>query len=58
MRGYLFVSENQKEEYLNIFFDAYWRDNLDLTLEDEISKLLKVLGIDSEVFFKQKNPWQ
>ena len=26
---------------------------LDLTLEDEVSKLLKVLGIDSEVFFKQ-----
>ena len=53
MRGYLLVSENQKEEYLNIFFDAYWRDNLDLTLEDEVSKLLKVLGIDSKVFFEQ-----
>ena len=53
MRGYLFVSENQKEEYLNIFFDAYWKDNLDLTLEDEVSKLLKVLGIDSGVFLKE-----
>ena len=53
MRGYLHVSENQKEEYLNIFFDAYWKDNLDLTSEDEISKLLEVLRIDSEVFFKE-----
>ena len=53
MRGFLFVSENQKEEYLNIFFDAYWRDNLDLSSEDEVSKLLKVLGIDNKFFFKQ-----
>ena len=53
MRGYLFVSENQKEEYLNIFFDAYWKDNLDLTLQNEVFKLLEVLGIDSEVFLKE-----
>ena len=53
MRGYLHISENQKEEYLNIFFDAYWKDNLDLTSEDEVSKLLKVLNIDSEVFLNE-----
>ena len=25
MRGYLSVEDGQKEDYLNIFFDAYWR---------------------------------
>ena len=31
MRGYLLLNDNQKEKYLNIFFDAYWKDNLDLS---------------------------
>ncbi len=52
MRGYLHVNKDQKEEYLNIFFNAYWKDNLDLTSEDEVSKLLKKLSINSEIFFK------
>ena len=53
MRGYLSVNDNQKEEYLNIFFNAYWRDNLDLLSEKEFSKLLEVLKIDSKIFFEK-----
>ena len=53
MRGYLTINESQKEEYLNIFFDAYWKDNLDLSSESELSKLLKILNIDSEIFFEK-----
>ena len=51
MRGYLYMNEKQKENYLDIFFNAYWRDNLDLSLEDEVIKLLKILNINTEVFF-------
>ena len=51
MRGYLYVEDSQKEDYLNIFFDAYWKDNLDLSSEKEISKLLEHLKIDSKIFF-------
>ena len=51
MRGYVSVNDNQKEEYLNIFFDAYWRDNLDLSSEKEFSKLLEILKIDKDFFF-------
>jgi len=51
MRGYLSVEDSQKEDYLNIFFDAYWKDNLDLSSEKEISKLLENLKIDSKIFF-------
>jgi len=53
MRGYLHVNKDQKEEYLNIFFNAYWKDNLDLTSENEVSKLLKTMSINSEIFFKE-----
>ena len=51
MRGYLSVEDSQKEDYLNIFFNAYWRDNLDLSSEKEFSKLLENLKIDSKIFF-------
>ena len=51
MRGYLSVEDSQKEDYLNIFFNAYWRDNLDLSSEKEFSKLLENLKIDSKTFF-------
>jgi 2-hydroxychromene-2-carboxylate isomerase len=50
MRGYLSVEDSQKEDYLNIFFNAYWRDNLDLSSEKEFSKLLESLKIDSKIF--------
>ncbi len=53
MRGYIQISEKQKEIYLNTFFDAYWKDNINLSLENEISKLLKVLDIDIKIFFKE-----
>ena len=53
MRGYLSVEDSQKEDYLNIFFNAYWRDNLDLSSEKEFSKLLESLKIDSTIFFEK-----
>ena len=51
MRGYLSIDDDQKESYLDVFFNAYWRDNLDLSFEQEFSKLLDTLEIDSNIFF-------
>ena len=53
MRGYLSVNDNQKDKYLNIFFDAYWKDNLNLSSEKEFLKLLENLEIDSKIFFEK-----
>ena len=50
MRGYLYVSDNKKNDYLNTFFEAYWKDNLDLSNDLEISQLLKILDIDIKKF--------
>ena len=35
MRGYISLNETQKDDYLNTFFDAYWKGNLDLSSEKE-----------------------
>ena len=51
MRGYLQIKENQKEKYLKTFFDAYWKDDIDLSDEENIIKLLKNLNINNEEFF-------
>ena len=53
MRGYISVNDNQKEDYLDTFFNAYWRDNLNLSSDKEFSKLLESLKIDSKIFFEK-----
>ena len=53
MRGYISLNETQKDDYLNTFFDAYWKGNLDLSSEKEFSELLGSLKIDSKNFFEK-----
>ena len=55
MRGYLYVDDNHRNNYLDAFFDAYWKDNLDLSDEIEVNKILKYLNIDSKKFFEGIN---
>ena len=52
MRGYLFIENDKKESYLDIMFDGYWKDNLDLSKEENLIKLLKKCNIDENVFLE------
>jgi 2-hydroxychromene-2-carboxylate isomerase len=51
MRGYLCIENSKKEEYLNSFFEAYWKEDQDLSSEENIKYLLKKLEIDEYNFF-------
>ena len=51
MRGYLFVNNESKELYLNTIFDAYWKNNLDISDEEILKSLLEKCKIDSNIFF-------
>ena len=51
MRGYLCIEDNKKEKYLNSFFEAYWKEDLDLSKEENIKILLKKLKINENDFF-------
>ena len=55
MRGYLCVNEDKQNKYLNTFFDAYWKDNQNLSESKNINKLLNNLKIDNEEFYKAIN---
>jgi 2-hydroxychromene-2-carboxylate isomerase len=52
MRGYLFINNENKDLYLNIMFDAYWKDNLDISNEEILKSLLKKCKIDPDSFFE------
>ena len=51
MRGFLVVGDNKKNKFIDLCFDAYWKDNLDISMEKNIQKIL----LDCEInhtFFK------
>ena len=57
MRGYLFIKDEIKNLYLNIMFDAYWKDNLDTSNEEVLKPILKKCKINPIDFFDGiKNP--
>ena len=50
MRGYLFVNTDIKDLYLDKIFDAYWKDNLDISDEEILISLIKECKIDPITF--------
>jgi 2-hydroxychromene-2-carboxylate isomerase len=57
MRGYLFINTENRNLYLDVMFDAYWKNNLDISNEETIKNLLKECKIESTCFFDGiKNP--
>ena len=52
MRGYLVINDLIKEKYFEICFDAYWKDNLDISNESEINKILDICDINKNKFFE------
>ena len=51
MRGYLFINAENRELYLNVMFDAYWKDNLDISNEGILKTLLEKCKIEVISFF-------
>ena len=51
MRGYLFINVENRDLYLDIMFDAYWKDNLDISNEEIIKTLIKKSKIEPISFF-------
>jgi len=50
MRGYLFINDETKDLYLNVIFDAYWKDDLDTSNEKILETLIKKCKINSNDF--------
>ena len=53
MRGYLAIADEYKENYFDTCFDAYWKDNIDISLEENLIEILNKCKIDKSLFFNK-----
>ena len=53
MRGYIAINEKFKKEYFDICFDAYWKDNIDISLEKNLNGILDKCKINKDIFFEK-----
>ena len=52
MRGFLVIDDNKKSKFIDLCFDAYWKDNMDISIEKNIRKILIDCEIDPNFFEK------
>jgi len=52
MRGYLVIDENLKEKFFDICFDAYWKENIDISNDKNFDKILDLVKIDKKKFYE------
>ena len=52
MRGYLVIDEKIKKDYFELCFNAYWRDNVDISNENNLNIILDSLKVDKKEFIK------
>tara|TARA_B100000900_G_scaffold364794_1_gene339631 strand:+ start:485 stop:1069 length:585 start_codon:yes stop_codon:yes gene_type:complete len=57
MRGFLVIDDKIKNEYIDVCFKAYWKDDINISEEDKINEILKNCKIENLKFLKDiQNP--
>ena len=52
MRGYLALNKELKKKFFDLCFDAYWKDNIDLSDKKNLENVLDNCSINKDTFFK------
>jgi len=52
MRGFLVINAELKEKFFEICFDAYWKDNIDISNKKNVNRILDLINIDKKKFFE------
>ena len=50
MRGFILIEDIKKDKFLDKCFDAYWKNNIDISLEENIKQILTNCEIDVDFF--------
>ena len=50
MRGYLLIDNKKKDKFFDVCFDAYWKNNKDISKEENIKNILLECEIKSDDF--------
>ena len=53
MRGYLAIADEYKKNYFDTCFNAYWKDNIDISLDENLIEILNKCKIDKSQFFNK-----
>ena len=53
MRGYLVINSKLQGKFFDLCFNAYWKDNVDLSNEKSFVDILNSCSIDKDSFFKE-----
>ena len=52
MRGFLIIDNNKKSKFIDLCFDAYWKDNMDISIDKNIQKILTDCEINHDFYEK------
>ena len=52
MRGYICVNSDVENLYRNLMFDAYWKEDLDISNEKVVTNIVEKCEINKDHFFK------
>ena len=58
MRGFISIDPKIKDQYLDACFDAYWKNNIDISIEQNVNDILDTCKLDKKKFFNQINEQQ
>ena len=50
MRGYLLIENNKKDEFIDECFEAYWKNNIDISIKENLNEILLNCKIDQDLF--------
>ena len=53
MRGYLVINEQFQKKFFDICFDSYWKNDVDISKEENLNKILEMVGFDKKKFFEK-----
>ena len=55
MRGYISIDSKFKDQYIDTCFNAYWKNNIDISLDQNINNILNNCKINEKEFFNLIN---
>ena len=53
MRGYLIIDNEVKNKFFEVSYDAYWKDNIDISSKESIKNILEICKLNENIFFER-----
>ena len=51
MRGYIFIKQEIKERFFNVCFEAYWKNNIDISKKNNFDEILNLCNLNKNEFY-------